>query len=144
MVTLDRPHLRKVCCLARKAWGQGEVLDEKGKALRIILKVEGRLVTGAAGTGKSMIIKRLRTELCERKETVSVCAYTHAAAKLVGGCAIARLLHYKASLHNAWILVDEYSLIPIDTLGQLARLQIVGAKYVLCWGPRGPVRADAR
>ena len=83
------------------------MLDEQEKALRIILKVEGGLVTGAAGTGKSMVIKRLRAELCERKETVFVCAYTHVAAKLVGGWTIARLLHYKASLHKARILVDE-------------------------------------
>ena len=59
------------------------MLDEQEKALRIIVKVEGGLVTGAAGTGKSMATKRLRAELCERKETVFVCAYTHAAAKLV-------------------------------------------------------------
>ena len=76
-------------------------MDEQEKALRIILKVEGGLVTGAVGTGKSMIIKRLRTELCKREETVFVCAYTHVATKLVDRWTIARLLHYKVSLHNA-------------------------------------------
>ena len=32
---------------------------------------------------------------------------------------------------DAWILIDAYSWIPIDTLGQLARLQLVGARFVL-------------
>ena len=60
-----------------------------------------------------------------------VCAYTHAAARLVGGMTVARLLKFDARLHDAWILVDEWSLIPIDTLGQLARLQLANAKCVL-------------
>ena len=49
----------------------------------------------------------------------------------MGGITIARLLKFDARLHDAWILVDEWSLIPIDTLGQLARMQLVNAKFVL-------------
>ena len=97
----------------------------------MILDAGGGLVTGAAGTGKSRVIHTLYDELVKREERVLKCAYTHAAAKLIGGTTVAHLLHLDKSLHDAWILVDEYSLIPIDTLGQLARHQLVGAKFAV-------------
>ena len=34
-------------------------------------------------------------------------------------------------LHGKWVIIDEVSLLPIDTLGQIARWQMVGAKFVL-------------
>ena len=108
-----------------------EHTDEQEKAVRMILDAGGGLVTGAAGTGKSRVIHTLYDELVKRGERVFKCAYTHAAAKLIGGSTVAHLLHLDRSLHDAWILVDEYSLIPIDTLGQLARHQLVGAKFAI-------------
>ena len=88
-------------------------------------------MTGPAGAGKSYALKQLEEELLRRGEKVHVCAYTHAAARLVGGATIAHLLKLDARLHDAWIIVDEMSLIPVDTLGQLARIQLVrGAKFV--------------
>ena len=61
------------------------------------------------------------------------CAYTHAAARLVEGITIASLLFLDTKLQHAWILIDEVSLIPIDTMGMLARAKLVGAKFV-CFG----------
>ena len=46
---------------------------------------------------------------------------------------VTRLLHYEERLHGAWILVDEISLLPIDTIGMLARFLMVGARFV-CFG----------
>ena len=119
-------------------------MDEQERALRVILRLGGGLVTGAAGTGKSVVIKKLRAALCERNETVFVCAYTHAAAKLVGGWTISRLLHYKMSLHNAWILIDEYSLVPNRHPGTAGTTTTCWRHIRLIWRSRGPIRADAR
>ena len=96
-----------------------------------IIDNKGGLVTGPAGTGKSVILKQLRAHL--KGEKVFTCAYTHAAARLTGGMTVARLLHFDTRLHDAWILIDEISLLPINTLGMLARLLLVGVKFV-CFG----------
>ena len=57
-----------------------------------------------------------------------VCTYTHAAARLVGGVAIAHLLQLDARLHDSWTIVDEMSLIPVDTFVLLVRVQTVGPR----------------
>ena len=103
------------------------------KITRTVLENEGGLITGPAGTGKSVLLKQIRQAIKDRGETVFTCAYTHAAARLIGGMTVARLLHYGTRLHDAWILIDEISLLPIDTIGMMARLILVGAKIV-CFG----------
>ena len=119
------------CGVKYKLWKPEDDLDEREKALRTILHAGGALVTGPAGVGKSVLLKKLREELVRRGETVHVCAYTHAAARLIGGVTMAHLLHLDVKLHRSWIIVDEISLCPIDTLGQLSRIQFAGAKFVL-------------
>ena len=58
------------------AW-QGEVLDEQEKALRIILKVEGGLVTGAAGTGKIRDHQEIPNRaLRMQRDGLCLCLYT--------------------------------------------------------------------
>ena len=52
---------------------------------------------------------------------------------LVEGITVASLLFLDTMLQHAWILIDEVSLIPIDTMGMLARAKLVGAKFV-CFG----------
>ena len=119
-------------CIKHNLWHEDDQLDEREKAIRAIMHNKGALVSGAAGTGKTRgVLDKLRDRLRKRGESVYVCAYTHAAARLVGGMTIKRLLNFDARLHGAWILVDEWSLIPIDTLGQLACMQLVNAKFVL-------------
>ena len=110
----------------RKSWWNNQTYEEQ-VALAIIDN-KGGLVTGPAGTGKSVILKQLRAHL--KGEKVFTCAYTHAAARLTGGMTVARLLHYDTRLHDAWILIDEISLLPINTIGMMARLLLVGAKFV--------------
>ena len=44
---------------------------------------------------------------------------------------MAHLLKLDVKLHNSWIIIDEISLCPIDTLGQLARIHLARAKFVL-------------
>ena len=80
---------------------------------------------------ESEIIKELQAYLTTLGQRHVTCAYTHAAARLVGGNTVARLLHFDKRLHDAWILIDEASLIPIDTLGQIARWKMIGAKIVM-------------
>ena len=41
------------------------------------------------------------------------------------------MLHFDKLLHGKWVIIDEVSLLPIDTLGQIARWQMAGAKFVL-------------
>ena len=98
-----------------------------------ILANKGGLVTGPAGTGKSVILRTIMRKLATQEQNIKVCAYTHAAARLVGGMTVSRLLHLDKSLHDAWILIDEISILPIDTIGALARLSLVGAKFI-CFG----------
>ena len=90
-------------------------------------------MTGPAGVGKSFLLNDLRDELVRRGETVHVCAYTHAAARLVGGVTVAHLLKFDVKLHNSWIIIDEISLCPIDTLGQLARIHLARAQICIVW-----------
>lgn len=91
----------------------------------------GAEIIGAAGVGKSQIIKALRTSLEQEGQKVIVCAYTHAACRLVGGKTIAHLLHLSATMEDAWIIVDEVGLIPTSTLGDMSRWMAVGAKFVV-------------
>ena len=88
-------------------------------------------MTGAPSVGKSQIIKKLQAHPTTLGESHVTCAYTHAASRLIGGSTVARLLHFDKRLHDAWILIDEVSLLPIDTLGQISRWKMIGAKIVL-------------
>ena len=89
------------------------------------------MVIGPPGVGKSYLIKKLQALLKSRGEKFETCAYTHAAARLVGGKTIAHLIHFDKMLHGKWVIIDEVSLLSIDTMGQIARWQMVGAKFVL-------------
>ena len=102
-------------------WTHSQELDAQE-----ILDNGGALVTGPAGTGKSYLLHELKKLMPD----AVVCAYTHAAARLIGGHTVAHIL---LSL-NTWdkrIFVDEVSLLPLDALGNLARLTLCGAKFVL-------------
>ena len=65
-----------------------------------ILNNEGGLVLGPAGTGKSTILNALKVVLTNTGHKVKVCAYTHAACRLVGGETVAHLLHLNAALDD--------------------------------------------
>ena len=65
-------------------WRYGGDVDE-------IVANGGGLVTGAVGTGQITLLRALK----DRLDKHVVCAYTHAAARLVGGVTVANLLHKK-------------------------------------------------
>ena len=91
----------------------------------------GAEIIGAAGVGKSQIIKALKIFLEQEGQKVIVCSYTHASCRLVGGQTIAHLLYLSATMENTWIIVDEVGLIPISTLGDMSRWMALGAKFVV-------------
>ena len=95
-----------------------------------ILDDEGCLLLGPAGTGKSTILNALKVILGANGHKVRVCAYTHAACRLVGGETVAHLLHLNAALDDTWFLVDEVGLLPVSTLGAMSQWTALGAKFV--------------
>ena len=94
------------------------------------LESEGMLCLGAAGCGKSVLLKQIKAVLEGRGDKVRVCAYTHAACRMVGGATIAHLMHKNISLADTWILVDECGLLSVSTLGEMSRWQFLGAKFI--------------
>ena len=88
-------------------YSESDGLEWADKVARIIAKAEGGLVTGPPGSGKSHLIKKLQALLSSQGQKHVTCAYTHAAARLVGGSTVARLLHFDKRLHDAWVIIDE-------------------------------------
>ena len=106
----------------------------------------GALILGAAGTGKSEVLRTIRKVLGgdeeeetpkkkkkQKKQAVRVCAYTHAATRMVGGETIAHLLHLNTQLTDATFLVDEVGLLPLSTVGAMSKWMALGCKFV-CFG----------
>ena len=85
------------------------------------IKNEGMLCLGPAGCGKSVLLKQIKTVLEGLGKNVRVCAYTHAACRMVGGDTVAHLLHLSASLADTLFLVEEVGLLPVSTLGAMSR-----------------------
>ena len=104
--------------------------DASFSVLERILNNEGGLVLGPAGTGKSTILNALKVILTNNGHKVKVCAYTHAACRLVGGETVAWLLYLNAALDNTWFLVDEVGLLPVSTLGAMSQWIALGARFV--------------
>ena len=79
---------------------QEEILSEEQlRALRLAEEGENLFITGRAGTGKSVMIKRIIAQALERdpKRVIAVTAPTGTAAALVGG----RTIHSWAGIGNA-------------------------------------------
>ena len=110
---------------------EGKLDESQAHVVLAAIANEGAEIVGAAGVGKSQIIRALGKTLEQEGQKVIVCAYTHAACRLVGGQTIAHLLHLSATLEDAWIIVDEAGLIPISTLGDMSRWMALGAKFVV-------------
>ena len=92
------------------------------------------MVLGAAGTGKSEVLRTLRKLYENRGYKTRVCAYTHSATRLVGGETVARLLQFNTKLKDTVFFVDEVGLLPLSTLGQISRWTALGAKFYFFWG----------
>ena len=76
---------------------------------------EGMLCVGPAGCGKSVLLRQIKALLVGLGHKVRVCAYTHAACRMIGGETVAHLLHLNASRAGTWFLVDEVSFLPVST-----------------------------
>ena len=63
----------------------------------------GMLCLGAAGCGKSVLLQQIKALLKGLDHKVRVCAYTHAACRMIGGETVAHLLHLNASLADTWV-----------------------------------------
>jgi hypothetical protein len=100
-------------------------------ALKNGLVGHGAMVLGAAGVGKSEVLRTLRKLFDKRGFKTRVCAYTHSATRLVGGETVARLLHFNTELKNTCFFVDEVGLLPLSTLGQMSRWVELGAKFFM-------------
>lgn len=93
----------------------------------------GGLVVGAAGTGKSEVLRTIRDILRSEDRKVTTCAYTHAACRLVGGETVAHLTHLGESLRDGYFLIDEIGLLPLSTLGVISKWTAIGARFC-CFG----------
>ena len=120
--------------LREKVLGANPRLDEfQVLAAVAAIGAGGAMISGAAGVGKSEVLRAIRDALVAEGHKVRVCAYTHAATRLVGGETIARLLHLNAQLQDTWFLIDEIGLLPLSTLGAMSRWCELGAHFV-CFG----------
>ena len=93
----------------------------------------GALVIGAAGSGKSEVLRSTKALHEEVGVKVSVCAYTHAACRLVKGQTIAHLLHLNKQIAKHLFLVDEVGLLPLSTLGAMSKWKAIGGRF-MCFG----------
>ena len=100
-------------------------------ALNNGLAGQGAMVLGAAGVGKSEVLRTLRKLFDKRGFKTRVCAYTHSATRLVGGETVARLLHFNTELKDTVFFVDEVGLLPLSTLGQMSRWVELGARFFM-------------
>ena len=116
--------------IAATGSSQPALSDATFAIIEQILDNEGCLLLGPAGTGKSTILNALKVVLGAGGHKVKVCAYTHAACRLVGGETVAHLLHLNAALDDTWFLVDEVGLLPVSTLGAMSQWIALGAKFV--------------
>ena len=109
----------------------GKLAESQAHIVLTAVGNEGAQIIGPPGSGKSQMIKALKAFLESLGQKVIVCAYTHAACRLVGGQTIAHLLHLSATMEDAWIIVDEVGLIPISTLGDMSRWMALGARFIV-------------
>jgi len=125
-------------------WAAGEVMNED---------VPVSVLTGAAGTGKSTIIRYLRDE-----HMVKVCATTGKAAMNIDGCTLDSLFHFS---RDTWrfrsqegldkrmaacpktILIDESSMIGMQMAALVAEAAEMYRKKIILvgdWGQARPVK----
>ena len=101
---------------------------------RNILDNGSALATGPAGTGQSDLFHQRNALELE----AAVCADARVATRLMGGNAVAHIL-MTLNTWGQWIFVDEVSLFPLDALGNLARLKLRGATFILFGDYNGQV-----
>ena len=100
---------------------------------RLIVANKGAYISGAAGVGKTTLIKQVKAQILEEDPSAHIIsmAVTHVAARLAQGCTISHALYKFAKVRNAWIFIDECSQVPLTTLGEISRWGLVGCKFII-------------
>jgi hypothetical protein len=82
---------------------------------RLVVASHGGYISGAAGVGKTTLIKEIKEEILRDDPDAHIIsmALTHVAARLAQGCTIAHALRKFAKVRNAWVFVDECSQVPL-------------------------------
>ena len=111
-------------------------MDHIQKMARVVVANEGGLVTGVAGTGKTLMLTEIiKVWRLKNPNANVVCgAYTHAAARLMpGGRTLEHWRHkYRRCIPKDTVfIIDEISMVPLSLLAVLARWQLLGTKFVL-------------
>jgi hypothetical protein len=130
------------------------------KVANAIVENEGGQILGAGGTGKSEIIKRLKTKFeakgfkdppsekyPEGRSRVILCGFTHVAAANLGedGITVLRTLHRDARRKRSVFVFVEASMISMSLWGLIAQLKFTGNIVVVLGdfdGQFGPIGED--
>lgn len=107
-------------------WKESEFYDESeymtDRIVEHLLKIDGAMITGSAGTGKSYIIKKLSEKISNDKKKFIRCSFTNKASALINGQTIHKsfnvkdglLRNNKTTTHYDYIILDEISMIPLE------------------------------
>ena len=100
---------------------------------KLIVVNNGGYISGAAGVGKTTLIKQIKEQILEETPDAHIItmSVTHVAARLAQGCTISHALRKFAKVQNAWIFIDECSQVPLSMLGEISRWHLVGCKFVI-------------
>ena len=110
-----------------------EITYRNTKLAQLIVANGGAVLTGAAGVGKTMLLKEIKQAILEQDPDAHIVtmALRHVAARLAQGCTISHALRKFSKLQNAWIIGDECSEVPLSMLGEISRWGLVGCKFIL-------------
>ncbi len=127
--------------------GRGEEDEYQEEAAIALADNNGGVCIGQGGSGKSHILKRLRTILEERGVKVIVCAFTHVAAQNCEGQTILHSLNSSVRCKKTAILIDEMSMVPLKLWAALAQMQMTGNLFYIfgdCAGQFLPIQDQHR
>jgi hypothetical protein len=126
--------------------GCGPEDKQQDVAVQDLIYNGGGMVLGRGGTGKSIVLKRLKAALEASGEEVHVIAFTHVAAGNIEGGTILHELHANTRKKQVCLLIDEISMVSRKMWAQLARYRFSGSKFFLFGDPLqfGPIQDQGK